>query len=220
MGVYTQSDGNWFSRRGSFLILLVAFHILLLWALKSGFTVKLVEQITAPIKAEIINEPEEIEPPPPPPPVKAVEMPPVSVPPVLVDIQIPIETPPIQITTAPPPPGPPAPPVFGPPAPPAPPAPASVVTRAVATYKPPVSDYYPPTSVTLQEEGRPVVKVCWDEKGKVGDVTLDTSSGKKRLDDAAIKYGKQIKMRAGTTDGKAQAGCATQAVVFTLKDAR
>jgi protein TonB len=147
-------------------------------------------------------------------------MPPVSVPPVLVDIQIPIETPPIQITTAPPPPGPPAPPVFGPPAPPAPPAPPSVTTRAVATYKPPVADYYPPTSVTLAEEGRPVVKVCWDEKGKVGEVTLETTSGKKRLDDAAVKYGKQIKMKPGTTDGKPIAACATQAVVFTLKDAR
>jgi len=219
MGVYTQTDTSWVSRRGSFLILLIAFHVLLLWALKSGFAVKLVEQITQPIKAEIINEPEIVEPPPPPPPVKAVEMPPVSVPPVLVNIQIPVESPPIQITTEPPPPGPPAPPVFGPPAPPAPPAPVAT-TRAVATYKPPVSDFYPPTSVTLAEEGRPVVKVCWDDKGKVTDVTPETSSGKKRLDDAAIKYGRQIKMKPGTVDGKPVAACATQAVVFTLKDAR
>lgn len=216
MGVYTHSETNWFSRRGGFLVLLIAFHILLLWGFKSGFAVKIIKTITEPIKAEIIKEPEPEEPPPPPPPVKAVEMPPVSVPPVLVDIQIPIETPPIQVTTAPPPPGPPAPPVYGPPAPPAPPA--SVTTKAVATYKPPIDDFYPTTSVQLGEEGRPIVKVCWDVKGVVGEVTLDTPSGKKRLDEAAVKYGKKIKMRPGTTDGQAFAACATQAVVFTLKE--
>jgi periplasmic protein TonB len=219
MGVYTQTDTNWVSRRGSFLILLIAFHVLLLWALKSGFAVKLVESIAAPIKAEIINEPEPEEPPPPPPPVKTVEMPPVSVPPVLVDIQIPIETPPIQIAVAPPQPAPTSPPVYG--TPPGPPSTATVVTtKAVATYKPPIDDYYPPTSVTLGEEGRPIVKVCWDVKGKVLSSDLETSSGKKRLDDAAAKYGKQIKMRPGTVDGQPVAACATQAVVFTLKDSK
>ena len=38
------------------LILLIAFHLAFFWALKSGFAVKLVQQITQPIKAEIINE--------------------------------------------------------------------------------------------------------------------------------------------------------------------
>lgn len=216
MGVYTHTNGNWVSRRGTFLILLILFHVILLWAVASGFAVKFVESITAPIKAEIINEVKPEEPPPPPPPVKAVEMPPVSVPPVLVNIQIPIETPPIQITTAPPPPGPPAPPVYGPPAPPAPPA--SVTVKYTVTYKPTVEDYYPPTSVSLQEEGKPVVRICWDNKGKVTEVTVSESSGKKRLDDAAIKYGKQIKFRPGTVDGQAVSECALQRVTFTLKD--
>jgi periplasmic protein TonB len=217
MGVYTNTNSNWVSRRGTFLILLFAFHAVLLWAVSSGFATKFVESITEPIKAEIIDEVKPEEPPPPPPPVKAVEMPPVSVPPVLVDIQIPVETPPIQITTAPPPPGPPAPPVFGPPAPPAPP---SVTTKSAVVSRPDVADYYPPTSVTLQEEGRPVVKICWDDKGKVLTSEVAESSGKKRLDDAAIKYGMRIKMRPATTDGKPSTGCATQPVVFTLKDAR
>src|SRR5215203_5313548 len=143
MGVYTHTDGNWLSRRGTFILLLFLFHALLLWAVASGFATKFVASITEPIKAEIINEVKPEEPPPPPPPVKAVEMPPVSVPPVLVDIQIPVETPPIQITTAPPPPGPPAPPVFGPPAPPAPP---SVTTKSSVASRPDIADFYPPTS--------------------------------------------------------------------------
>jgi protein TonB len=218
MGVYTQTDGNWVSRRGSFLILLIAFHILLLWALKSGFAVKLVESITAPIKAEIINEPEIEEPPPPPPPVKAVEMPPVSVPPVLVDIQIPIETPPIQITTAPPPPGPPAPPVFGPPAPPAPPAPPSVTTKVAYAFKPDPADFYPSTSIQLAEEGKGKVQLCFTTAGKVETASITESTGKKRLDDAAVKMGKQVRIKPPTVDGKAQADCVVMPVTFSLKD--
>jgi protein TonB len=219
MGVYTHSQDNWLSRRGGFLVLLIVFHLLLVWGFKSGFAVKIIKSITEPIKAEIIKEIPPEEPPPPPPPVKAVEMPPVSVPPVLVDIQIPIETPPIQITTAPPPPGPPAPVVFGPPAPPAPPAP-SVTTKATIKSRPDIVDFYPPTSITLAEEGRPVVKICWDVKGKVLTSEIAEPSGKKRLDDAAVKYGMRMVMKPGTNDGTPYAACATQPVLFTLKDAR
>ena len=46
------------------------------------------------------------------------------------------------------------------------------------------------------------------------------SSGKKRLDDAAIKYGMRMAMRPATENGQAQTGCATQPVLFSLKDAR
>src|SRR5690606_2186969 len=88
MGVYTQTNSNWLSRRGGFLFLLIAFHVAFIFALKSGFAVKLIEQITQPIKAEIINEVVPEEPPPPPPEVQ-MELPPVQVPPVLVDIQLP-----------------------------------------------------------------------------------------------------------------------------------
>jgi periplasmic protein TonB len=219
MGVYTHTDGNWLSRRGSFILLLFLFHAVLLWAVASGFATKFIAEITEPIKAEIINEVKPEEPPPPPPPVKAVEMPPVSVPPVLVDIQIPIETPPpIQVTTAPPPPGPPAPPVFGPPAPPAPPA--TVVVKSAVISRPDTMDFYPPTSISLAEEGRPVVKICWDVKGKVLTSEVSESSGKKRLDDAAIKFGLRIKMRPQTVDGQPTTGCGTQPVVFTLKEGK
>lgn len=220
MGVYTHTDsGNWLSRRGTFLILLVAFHVLLLWALKSGFAIKFIESITEPIKVDIINEVKPEEPPPPPPPQKAVELPPISVPPVLVDIQIPVEPPPITITTEPPPPGPPAPVVYGPPAPPAPPAPVAVTGYALLS-RPDTADYYPPASVQLQEEGRPKIKICFGTNGRVTDATLVETSGKKRLDDAAVKMGKQYRFKPGTTDGVAQAQCVNQAIVFTLKDAR
>jgi protein TonB len=213
MGVYTHSEGNWLSRRGTFILLLFAFHVLLLWALKSGFAVKFIESITKPIEVQKIEEVKPEEPPPPPPPVKAVELPPVSVPPLLVDIRVPVDPPVIQITTAPPPPGPPAPPVYGPPAPPAPP---SVTTKYALISKPDTEDYYPSASRSAEEEGRPIVKICFDTKGKVIDSTLETSSGKKRLDDAAVRMSKQFKYKAGTVDGQPQAQCVPTAIKFTL----
>ncbi len=174
--------------------------------------------MTEPIKVDIIDEVKPEEPPPPPPPVKAVELPPVSVPPVLVDIQIPVDPPPIAITTAPPPPGPPAPVVYGPPAPPGPPSPpAPVGTPYSVTYKPDVADFYPPRSLQMEETGRPVVKVCWDVKGKVVESTLAEPSGKKALDDAAIRYGKNIKFKPGTSDGQAVGGCARRGGSFQAR---
>jgi len=113
MGVYTHSDGNWLSRRGAFLVALILFHLVLFWALKSGFAVKFIESITEPIKVDIVNEVDEEEPPPPPPPPK-MEIPPVQIPPPVVDITI---APDVQttaltnVTDKPPPPAPPAPPV-------------------------------------------------------------------------------------------------------------
>jgi len=117
MGVYTHSDGNWLTRRGSFLVALIAFHVLLAWALASGFAVKFIKSITEPIKVEIVDEVKPEEPPPPPPEIK-MELPPVQVPPVLVDIPNPPDPPPtvliVETTTQPVPPSPPQPPVSAP----------------------------------------------------------------------------------------------------------
>jgi len=212
MGVYTHSEGNWLQRRGAFVAWLIGFHLILLWALMSGFAVTLIETIAPPIKVDIINEVKPDEPPPPPPPVKAVELPPVSVPPVLVDIQMPSEAPAITVTNTPPPPGPPAPVVFGPPAPP---RPATVVPSTVS-FRPDTADYYPPTSIQLEEEGRPRVKICYGTNGRVTEVTLAESSGKKRLDDAAIRMGRQFRFKPGTVDGVVQEGCANQPIVFKM----
>jgi periplasmic protein TonB len=199
MGVYTHSDTNWLQRRGAFVAWLIGFHVVLLWALMSGFAVTLLETIAPPIKVDIINE------------EKPEEPPPVSVPPVLVDIQMPSAAPAITVTNTPPPPGPPAPVSFGPPAP----RPSTVVPSTVS-FRPDTADYYPPTSIQLEEEGRPRVKICYGTNGRVTEVTLAESSGKKRLDDAAIRMGRQFRFKAGTVDGVAQEGCANQPIVFKM----
>lgn len=215
MGVYTQTDqGNWLSRRGIFLIILVAFHLLLFWALKSGFAVKFIETIAPPIVADIINEEKPEEPPPPPPEVK-MELPPVAVPPVLVDIQLPVEPPPTALTTVtdrPPPPGPPAPPVVARPAPPAP-----VIVSAVPTYRPDTFDYYPNTSRNLGEEGRTRIRLCVGTNGRVTEATVDQTSGFPRLDEASVRMAKQFRFRPATQDGKPIPQCFVQPISWSLK---
>lgn len=216
MGVYTQTDqGNWLSRRGIFVIMLVAFHLLLFWALKSGFAVKLVEAITQPIVADIINEERPTEPPPPPPEVQ-MEMPPVSVPPLVLDIQLPPPpTPPFTVTVDPPQPQT-APPVIArPPTQAGPPGP--VVTRAQLLSRPDMNDIYPSTSRNLGEEGRVRIRMCIGTNGRVTEASISETSGYSRLDDAALRSTRQYRFRPGTEDGKPVAQCFVQPVAFSLR---
>ncbi len=211
MGVYTHSEGNWLSRRGTFIIILVAFHVVLIWALKSGFAVKFVQSITQPIKAEIIEEVKQDEPPPPPPEVK-MELPPVQVPPVLVDIQIPFDPPPTALTTTitdkPTPPPPPQPP---------PPRPVVAGTPPRPTYVPDPQDYYPNQSKQLEEEGQIRVRICVGTNGRVGEATVATPSEFERLNEAAVKLAKQYRFRPATEGGKPVDQCVVLPVKFNME---
>jgi protein TonB len=211
MGVYTHSESNWLSRRGTFLVLLIAFHVILLWALKSGFAVKFVQSITQPIKAEIIQEVKPDEPPPPPPEVK-MELPPVQVPPVLVDITIPSDPAPTALTA----------PITDrptPPPPPAPPPPRPVVagTPPRPTYVPDPQDYYPNQSKQLEEEGQIRVRICVNVQGRVGEATVATPSQFERLNEAAIKLAKQYRFRPATEGGKPVDQCVVLPVKFNME---
>jgi protein TonB len=216
MGVYTHSSGNWLTRRGTFLVILILFHIALFWALKSGFAVKLLESISAPIKVDIVNEVKKDEPPPPPPPPK-MEIPPVEVPPPVVDIQIPVDAPTTALTN-----------VTDKPVPPPPPAPPPPVTRQVVrtalklnpkSTQPNVDDYYPETSRRLEEEGVTKVKVCVGTNGRVKTAEVDEGGGSNfsRLDEAAIKVAKLLRFTPPTVDGKPiDDACGTVPIRFQL----
>lgn len=211
MGVYTQTNGNWLTRRGAFLALLIGFHLAFFWALKSGFAVQLIQQITQPIKAEIINEVVPDEPPPPPPEVQ-MEIPPVQVPPVLVDIQLPPPPPtaiqaPVTTEVVPPPPAP----------PPPQPTRAVVRTKVGIASAPDPQDYYPNTSRSLGEAGIVKVRLCYGENGRVTQTTLSESSGFPRLDDAAVRMGNRYRMKPATVDGKPEADCVVLPVRFSLE---
>jgi TonB family protein len=101
----------------------------------------------------------------------------------------------------------------------APPASQSV-TGAAYAFRPNVDDYYPSASRSRIEEGTSRIELCYDERGRPVEVTLAESSGFKRLDDAAVRYGKAVRMRPGTIDGKAQSGCVEFFVRFSLVDSR
>jgi protein TonB len=212
MGVYTHSDGNWLTRRGAFLVALILFHLVLFWALKSGFAVKFIESITEPIKVDIVNEVKDEEPPPPPPPPK-MEMPPVQIPPPVVDITIQQDVSTTALTN-----------VTDKPPPPAPPPPvvrAAVVRTQLKlnpkSSQPNVDDYYPETSRRLEEEGVTKVKVCVGTNGRVKNAEVDESSTFSRLDEAAIKVAKLLRFTPPTEDGKPlDDACGTVPIRFQL----
>lgn len=211
MGVYT-NQGNWLSRRGMFLMLLVLFHIVLIWGLKSGFAMKMVAAVMQPIEAEIINDVEEDVAPPPPPPPK-MEIPPVEVPPPVVNIVIAPDAAPTTALSN----------VTDRPQPPPPPAPVATIPRTALSLnkkasQPSTAEYYPPTSQRLGEEGSTKVKICVGVNGRVTTATTEETSGFERLDEAAIKVAKLYRFNPATENGKPVEACATLPVKFNLKE--
>jgi periplasmic protein TonB len=193
MGVYT-NQSNWVSRRGVFLLLLILFHIVLIWGLKSGFAWKVVAAITPPIVADIINEVDKDEAPPPPPPQITPDAPPSTA---------------IQNTTNRPTP---------PPAPVVASVPRTGLKPNPKATQPNVDEYYPPTSMRLGEEGTTKVKVCVGVNGRVSTSELAETSGFERLDEAAIKVAKLYRFNPATENGKPVEECASMPIRFTIKD--
>jgi TonB family protein len=94
-----------------------------------------------------------------------------------------------------------------------PPAGISVVPAGYA-FRPDPQDYYPSISREEKEEGLTKIKLCYDLDGIPADVTLDESSGFTRLDEAALRYGRAMRIRPGRIDGQPQPGCVTVPVRF------
>jgi TonB family protein len=94
---------------------------------------------------------------------------------------------------------------------------APVITQGLVVHAPDVKDYIPAKSIALEEEGNVQVKLCYDVNGKAVASTLSESSGKQRLDDAAIRMGKQFKFIPGRVDGVPVAGCIVETVKFRLQ---
>ena len=212
MGVYVH-DNQWFSRRGIAFIAMVILHILLIYGLKSGFAMKVIDTLAPPIVTEIIEEENKDDTPPPPPPPK-MELPPVEVPPPVIDISMPAPVNTTALSN-----------VTDKPLPPAPP-PVKVevaVTRVAPKLNPRATqpdseEYYPPSSKRLGEVGNVVVKSCIDEKGKLSEATVQETSSIARLDEAALKYAKALRYVPGTENGKPAPACFSFRVRFQLKD--
>ncbi|HEV7631612.1 MAG TPA: energy transducer TonB [Steroidobacteraceae bacterium] len=212
MGVYVH-DNQWATRRSIVFVGIILFHILLYWGVKSGFVGKALEAVAPPIETEIIEETVDDNTPPPPPPPE-MERPPIEVPPPVVDINIPVEaannTALTNTTTE-----------------RLPPPPAPVVVASVVRVpprlnpkasQPDTDEYYPPSSKRLGEQGNAVVKSCVGENGRITEVTVDTTSGVARLDEAALKYARVLRYLPGTENGKPIPACFSFRVRFQLKD--
>jgi protein TonB len=184
------------SRRLTGMVITVALHIALIYALIHGLARKIVEIVVPPLETKII---EEIKPPapdkPPPPPPKLETPPPPFIPPPEVNIQMPMQMAPTITAVAPTPPPKPAPMA---PTPPRQVVNTAPVVNAASCDKP----EYPPAARRANETGTVLLNFLIDVDGKVIDSKVERTSGSRRLDEAARAGLELCNFRPATVDGK------------------
>ncbi len=201
---YPQQSQGLFSKRAIVFIAIIAFHALIIYAFATGLANNGARIINTILQTNIIQTQKVQELPPPPPHVDLKMPPPVSVVAPEVTINIPV-----------------APPVIHTP-PPVKVAPAPIHVAPVPkiqprpTFVPDVNDYYPDASRRNNEEGRALVNVCVDPRGRVATVKVASSSGHPMLDDAALKVAKAFRFKPATQGGKPVEDCVSLPVKFVL----
>lgn len=203
------------SRRLTGLIVVVLFHVAVVYALVTGLARKVVEVIKPPIETKII---EDVKPPPPdtppPPPPKLAPPPPAFIPPPEVNIQVPSSAQQNVITS-----------VTNAPPLPQPVQPIQRQAQATGIRVQPVIDAarscpqpeYPAASRRNEEAGTVTLRFLIGVDGKVVDSKVESSSGYSRLDEAARKALSQCRFKAGTVDGKPEQSWARLQYVWKLE---
>ena len=203
---YPQQSQGLFSKRAIVFLAIIAFHAVIIYAFATGLTNGAKQILNTILQTNIIETQKVQELPPPPPHVDLKAPPPVQVVAPDVQINIPIAPPPITRV---------APVVKA-----APPAPIRVPPAPIVyprvTSAPDVQDYYPDASRRNNEEGRVMVHVCVDTRGRVGNVDVAATSGHPALDEAALKYAKAMRFKAATQGGKPIDNCVSLPVKFVL----
>jgi len=171
------------SRRLTGLVAVVAFHVVLVYALVHGLARKIVEVVRAPLETKIIEEIKAPPPdkPPPPPPPKLTTPPPPYIPPPEVQVQAMVMAPTITAVTNKPPEER-TPPVF----------------NAKLCDEPP----YPAAARRANETGTVRLRFLIDVNGKVLDSKIERSSGSRRLDEAARAGLSLCRFRPGMVNGR------------------
>jgi protein TonB len=206
MSAYYPQEASFFSKRAIVFIVIVVFHVLVIYAFASGLAKSGQRYLQTILQTNIIQQEKPKDLPPPPPPVDLKEKPPVQVIAPDINITVPIEVPPpIQNVTT-----------KAPPAPP--PAPRAVTpgTPIKPLSMPDVHDYYPEQARRDGQEGRAQVKVCVGANGKIASTEIATSSGFPALDEAAQKVAKAARFKPATSEGKPVDSCAVLPVKFEL----
>jgi protein TonB len=179
---YAQQQRSW-GKHAPSIMLVVALHLAIGYALVTGLARKVVEVIKAPLETKIIEEikkpPPEI---PPPPPPKLATPPPPFIPPPEINIQVPTVTPPptiTTVTTTPPPPGPP--PVVRAPEP----APTAVRREYKAAYR--VDPVFPRQAQREGISGRVIAHVVVQPNGSVSEVRIISAAPPRVFDREVIR---------------------------------
>ena len=199
------------SRRLTGLVITIALHIVLIYALLHGLARKIVEVVAPPLETKVI---EEVKPPadkPPPPPPKLETPPPPFIPPPEINIQMPMQQAPTITAVAPTPP-PPKPVVIAP-TPPHVPVRTAAVVQASSCDKP----EYPAAARRANETGTVLLNFLIDVNGKVVESKVERSSGSRRLDEAAREALELCNFKPATVDGKPTRAWARIEYVWTLE---
>jgi protein TonB len=101
-----------------------------------------------------------------------------------------------------------------PPAPPAPPQPKTI-TSGIEYIQPPQPDY-PPISRRMGEEGKAILRVLVNDKGRPERIEVHKSSGSARLDEAARQAVLRAVFKPFIEDGKSVAAYAIVPIRFQL----
>ena len=184
-------------RRATGLVVVLLFHVLLVYALVNGLARKIVDVVHQPLETKIIEEvkPPPPDKPPPPPPPRLAATPPPYIPLPEVQVQPPPVAPQntISAVTHTKPTG---------------PVPTMVrrapvrTTAAVVNARNCEKPQYPPASLRAEETG--VVRLAFliDVDGKVLQSKIERSTGYRRLDEAARSALALCKFKPATVDGK------------------
>jgi TonB family protein len=206
-------DSGYFSRRSLTLLLVVALHVALFFALMNGFVIEVHKIIEQPIIPKFIDppHPQDLPPPPRPPLAKfrMLDIPPPEYPPLgpyddTVDVN-----PDVHNTSS------------QPPISPEPPRAITRIPGGPGAGFPNTDEYYPSISKWKLEQGTATVRVCVDANGRLtGEPATVASSGSARLDAGALQLAKAGSghYRPTLEDGKAVNSCYSFRVRFELRN--
>jgi TonB family protein len=83
--------------------------------------------------------------------------------------------------------------------------------------KPSIEDYFPTASRSQKEQGTTKIKLCYDDLGRPTSSMVEESSSFARLDEAALRWSRAVRIIPGSIGGQPHSGCVIIPVTFSLE---